>query len=212
MGARLGRAQIAERETGFEPATSTLARLHSTTELLPRLPSLARLSARPGTAGLVPSSDAPGEKKISAASSEARQARPDALPASSSCGALRGQGRSLSASAQDPGTRDRRHVASGAAHLGAPPLVQFRSERAPSEARFSSSPRNFKRFLTQSAAPGSSVRPRSEPDPPQAAARRRRRGSVAGRVRLGMLSPTSRPGTGSEPEISARNFGGRHHE
>ena len=24
-----------ERETGFEPATSTLARLHSTTELLP---------------------------------------------------------------------------------------------------------------------------------------------------------------------------------
>lgn len=27
---------ILERETGFEPATSTLARLHSTTELLPR--------------------------------------------------------------------------------------------------------------------------------------------------------------------------------
>jgi hypothetical protein len=26
-----------ERETGFEPATSTLARLHSTTELLPRM-------------------------------------------------------------------------------------------------------------------------------------------------------------------------------
>ena len=26
-----------ERETGFEPATSTLARLHSTTELLPRI-------------------------------------------------------------------------------------------------------------------------------------------------------------------------------
>ena len=25
-----------ERETGFEPATSTLARLHSTTELLPQ--------------------------------------------------------------------------------------------------------------------------------------------------------------------------------
>ena len=25
-----------ERETGFEPATSTLARLHSTTELFPR--------------------------------------------------------------------------------------------------------------------------------------------------------------------------------
>jgi hypothetical protein len=27
-----------ERETGFEPATSTLARLHSTAELFPRLP------------------------------------------------------------------------------------------------------------------------------------------------------------------------------
>ena len=27
-----------ERETGFEPATSTLARLHSTTELLPQAP------------------------------------------------------------------------------------------------------------------------------------------------------------------------------
>ena len=27
--------KILERETGFEPATSTLARLHSTTELLP---------------------------------------------------------------------------------------------------------------------------------------------------------------------------------
>ena len=27
---------LLERETGFEPATSTLARLHSTTELLPR--------------------------------------------------------------------------------------------------------------------------------------------------------------------------------
>src|ERR1019366_519592 len=32
--ARRGR-QILERETGFEPATSTLARSHSTTELLP---------------------------------------------------------------------------------------------------------------------------------------------------------------------------------
>ena len=35
-----------ERETGFEPATSTLARLHSTTELLPlkwrRRPDLNR--------------------------------------------------------------------------------------------------------------------------------------------------------------------------
>ena len=29
------RKQILERETGFEPATSTLARSHSTTELLP---------------------------------------------------------------------------------------------------------------------------------------------------------------------------------
>ena len=29
-------ANLVERETGFEPATSTLARLHSTTELLPR--------------------------------------------------------------------------------------------------------------------------------------------------------------------------------
>ena len=28
-------AVVVERETGFEPATSTLARLHSTTELLP---------------------------------------------------------------------------------------------------------------------------------------------------------------------------------
>ena len=27
---------LLERETGFEPATSTLARLHSTTELLPQ--------------------------------------------------------------------------------------------------------------------------------------------------------------------------------
>ena len=26
-----------ERETGFEPATSTLARLHSTTEILPQM-------------------------------------------------------------------------------------------------------------------------------------------------------------------------------
>jgi hypothetical protein len=32
---RRGRAQILERETGFEPATSTLARSHSTAELLP---------------------------------------------------------------------------------------------------------------------------------------------------------------------------------
>ena len=32
------RKEIMERETGFEPATSTLARSHSTTELLPRTP------------------------------------------------------------------------------------------------------------------------------------------------------------------------------
>ena len=32
-----------ERETGFEPATSTLARLHSTTELLPQHRTLYRL-------------------------------------------------------------------------------------------------------------------------------------------------------------------------
>jgi hypothetical protein len=32
---RRARAGILERETGFEPATSTLARSHSTTELLP---------------------------------------------------------------------------------------------------------------------------------------------------------------------------------
>ncbi len=33
-----------ERETGFEPATSTLARLHSTTELLPQEKSLEAAS------------------------------------------------------------------------------------------------------------------------------------------------------------------------
>ena len=32
------RKEIMERETGFEPATSTLARSHSTTELLPHTP------------------------------------------------------------------------------------------------------------------------------------------------------------------------------
>lgn len=30
------KSRLLERETGFEPATSTLARLHSTTELLPQ--------------------------------------------------------------------------------------------------------------------------------------------------------------------------------
>ena len=34
LGFAAGKA-VMERETGFEPATSTLARLHSTTELLP---------------------------------------------------------------------------------------------------------------------------------------------------------------------------------
>ena len=34
-GSGRARKAIMERETGFEPATSTLARLHSTTELLP---------------------------------------------------------------------------------------------------------------------------------------------------------------------------------
>jgi hypothetical protein len=32
----LGQAAFLERETGFEPATSTLARSHSTTELFPQ--------------------------------------------------------------------------------------------------------------------------------------------------------------------------------
>jgi hypothetical protein len=31
--------RLLERETGFEPATSTLARLHSTAELFPPIPS-----------------------------------------------------------------------------------------------------------------------------------------------------------------------------
>jgi hypothetical protein len=36
-GAPLDRIINMEREKGFEPSTSTLARLHSTTELLPRM-------------------------------------------------------------------------------------------------------------------------------------------------------------------------------
>ena len=36
------RKEIMERETGFEPATSTLARSHSTTELLPHTPDHKR--------------------------------------------------------------------------------------------------------------------------------------------------------------------------
>ncbi len=35
-------APLPERETGFEPATSTLARLHSTTELFPHIIPLVR--------------------------------------------------------------------------------------------------------------------------------------------------------------------------
>ena len=38
-----------ERETGFEPATSTLARSHSTTELFPPAPNPYR-TTRPGLA------------------------------------------------------------------------------------------------------------------------------------------------------------------
>ena len=34
-----------ERETGFEPAASTLARLHSTTELLPHAPDICHLTS-----------------------------------------------------------------------------------------------------------------------------------------------------------------------
>src|SRR5579864_9218810 len=45
-----------ERETGFEPATSTLARSHSTTELLPLvlkiIPQLTRESTFPGVNGV----------------------------------------------------------------------------------------------------------------------------------------------------------------
>ncbi len=44
LSAKAERTEFLERETGFEPATSTLARLHSTAELLPhiwrRLPDL----------------------------------------------------------------------------------------------------------------------------------------------------------------------------
>ncbi len=43
---------VLERETGLEPATSTLARLRSTTELLPRIDkiSLGRTGLEPVTA------------------------------------------------------------------------------------------------------------------------------------------------------------------
>jgi hypothetical protein len=36
--------RLVERETGFEPATSTLARLHSTTELFPQEPLVYKYS------------------------------------------------------------------------------------------------------------------------------------------------------------------------
>ena len=50
-----------EREKGFEPSTSTLARLHSTTELFPRLPGAASMYATRG--GLVKrgGADVPGQ-------------------------------------------------------------------------------------------------------------------------------------------------------
>src|SRR6266545_5020702 len=47
-----GPAHGMERETGVEPATSTLARLHSTTELFPLAPGIAgRLKILPGDSG-----------------------------------------------------------------------------------------------------------------------------------------------------------------
>src|SRR6266581_5735969 len=45
-------ARMLERETGVEPATSTLARLHSTTELFPLTPgSAGRAEILPGDSG-----------------------------------------------------------------------------------------------------------------------------------------------------------------
>src|SRR5689334_2896481 len=55
-----------ERETGFEPATSTLARSHSTTELFP----LARTSTVPH--GRVSQQAGPAPKTVSRARSDAR--------------------------------------------------------------------------------------------------------------------------------------------
>src|SRR5215510_14674347 len=46
MTVGLSSLRTMERETGFEPATSTLARLHSTTELLPRQKQLFILCLR----------------------------------------------------------------------------------------------------------------------------------------------------------------------
>src|SRR6059036_121188 len=51
-GPRRGPAHGLERETGVEPATSTLARLHSTTELFPLAPGCARRAEiLPGDSG-----------------------------------------------------------------------------------------------------------------------------------------------------------------
>src|SRR6266487_4682407 len=51
-GPRRRPARILERETGVEPATSTLARLHSTTELFPLAPGCARRAEiLPGDSG-----------------------------------------------------------------------------------------------------------------------------------------------------------------
>src|SRR5262245_21378829 len=46
MAVGLSSLRTLERETGFEPATSTLARLHSTTELLPHRKLLFNLCTR----------------------------------------------------------------------------------------------------------------------------------------------------------------------
>src|SRR5947209_10690487 len=57
-GLRFRKAKL-ERETGFEPATSTLARSHSTTELLPLgdcIINIAENEGKPGLAGVKPNS------------------------------------------------------------------------------------------------------------------------------------------------------------
>src|SRR5262245_23479681 len=53
MTAGLSSPRTLERETGFEPATSTLARLHSTTELLPHRNMLFILCTRVLSTGRV---------------------------------------------------------------------------------------------------------------------------------------------------------------
>ena len=47
-GIGAGQEQGMERETGFEPATSTLARLHSTTELFPPITAGSRILTKRG--------------------------------------------------------------------------------------------------------------------------------------------------------------------